>query len=516
MKRIAHGSTESDSSEITENIDVVPACQAGDISCPALPAPPKPTPFYYLFDDLSDNDDCLILQSPDTLKNLSELGQKMHDQIDLGKDNAKIPAIYTYFGQFIDHDVVFTDVKKAEGETDSTLLNSKTLAPWTKGEIFCRVHNKRASLLDLDCVYGPIKGVLLPPRQPNSDKFALCSITKTDYPIKTKDEWNDVPRGPKSGDRKEDRVALIADRRNDSHLIISQLHVAFLRAHNAIVDDKHCSFEEARRILQMHYQWLVIKHFLPAIVGQNEIDKAMNEPIYEPARGLPFEFSVGAYRFGHSMVRNMYYYNSNYRRVSPIRLFTLILLSGGGYPPNPGQGFDTLPAKAVIEWKSFLDENENAAKIIRPKLAEPLFTILDESNVRVNGEFRLSVLDLKRSYMMRIPTGQAIAKRLKITPLTPTEIESVFPDEQDRDFLRNTSLSQRTPLFFYVLTEAALNPQQKLGPVGGRLVAEVLIGLVRSHKYSFLNQNWKPDLGRHKEDFSFSDLFRLGHAGAVT
>lgn len=508
MKRIAHGSTESDLTDSTENVEITPACAAGDVLYPTLPAPPQPTRFCYLFDDLSDNDDCLILQSPDTLNNLSELGQKMHDRADdIEDDHSKNGAIYTYFGQFIDHDVVFTDVKKPAGETDSSLLNCKTLVPWTKPEIFARVHNQRASLLDLDSIYGPIKGAILPPREPNSAKFALCRVTKSGDPIANKDEWNDVPRGPKSSNGKEDRVALIADRRNDSHLIISQMHVAFLRAHNAIVDKEQCSFEEARRILQKHYQWTVIKHFLPAIVGQDEIKKAMNEPIYDPAKGLPFEFTVAAYRFGHSMVRNLYYYNTNYGRLSPIRLFTLRLLSGGSYPPRHGEGFDTLPEKAVIEWRAFLDRNKNATKLIRPKLAEPLFTVMDESNIIVNGEFRLSVLDLKRSYMMRIPTGQAIASKLGITPLTPTEIESVFPDP---NFLRTTRLSQRTPLFFYVLAEAALAKKtEKLGPVGGRLVAEVLIGLVRSHKYSFLNQSWNPHLGTGN-DFSFSDLLRLG------
>lgn len=511
MQRIAHGSTEPDSSEVTENIVVTPVCQAGAVDYPTLPAPPKPTPFYYMFEALSDDEDSLILQSNETLNNLSTLGQKMHEKIDLGKDNSPIPSFYTYFGQFIDHDVVFTNVEKPAGKTDSWLLNDENLAPWNKAEICSRVRNKRASLLDLDCVYGPIKDVLLPPLQPNSDKFALCSLTPTSDPIETRDGFNDVPRGPKSDNGKEDRVALIADRRNDSHLIISQLHVAFLRAHNEIVDRKQCSFEEARRILQMHYQWLVTKHFLPAIVSQSEIDKAMNEPIYKPAKGLPYEFAVGAYRFGHSMVRNSYYYNKNYPRVSPLRLFTLILLSGGGFPPTHGKGFDTLPAKAVIDWKLFLNERENPAKNIGPKLSEPLFTVLDETSIRAKGEFRLSVLDLKRSYMMRIPTGQAIAKRLGLTPLTPTEIESVFPEQEERDFLRKTTLSQRTPLFFYVLAEAALSTNRKLGPVGGRIVAEVLIGLVRSHKHSVLNNTWTPDLGKQKGEFSFSDLLRLGN-----
>ena len=510
MLRIAHGSTTSGIAESDESILEGLSDGSNEFEFPKLDAPPPPTPFTYLFDDLAD-EDSLILQTPDTLTNLSKLGDMMRDSTHKGKFNSPIPSIYTYFGQFVDHDITFSEVDKENGETDSELLNSDTLAPWTRQEIAAKVRNKRASLLDLDCVYGAMKGgVMLPPRRkPNRDEFHLGKVAKTQNPVKHKDEFNDVPRGPKNPDAKQDRAALIADPRNDSHVIISQMHVAFLRAHNAIVHQEKCSFEEARRILQMHYQWIIIKEFLPTVVSQEAIDNADKGPAYDPSKGLPLEFAVGAYRFGHSMVRNKYYLNDNFGRLRLPALFTLTVLSNAGHP-TPNKGYDTLPDESVIQWRKFLDVQHNAAREIRPKMVEPLFEILNEANIKVPGESRLSVLDLKRSYMMRIPTGQAIAERLGLTPLTATEIESCFPDANDSEFLRNTTLSSRTPLFLYVLAEAALNKEGKLGPVGGRLVAKVLTGVVKSHKYSFLNNDqWSPHVGKTKGQFYLADLLQL-------
>lgn len=509
MLRIAHGSTTADSVEPTDDLLEDLSALADEFEFRKLDTTPQPTPFTYLFDDLSDDEDSLIFRSSDTLENLSRLGDMMMDAGHQGYYNSAIPSIYTYFGQFVDHDITFTNVDKSDGVTDSELLDSKSLAPWTKHEIFTKIRNKRTSLLDLDCVYGATEQKLLPPlRKDNPDMLGVGKVAKSGYAVPYKDERNDVPRRRLHTDPKKDRAALIADPRNDSHVIISQMHVAFLRAHNAIVDREKCSFDEARRILQMHYQWILIKEFLPTIVSQDAIDNAMKGPVYDPAKGLPLEFAVGAYRFGHSMVRSTYYLNANYPRQPLPKLFTLTVLSDVGHP-TPHKGFATLPEKAVIQWKKFLAGGKNAARVMRPKMVEPLFQMLDEANIKVRGECRLSVLDLKRSYMMRIPTGQAIANRLGITPLSATEIESTFPDANDREFLRKTTLSERTPLFLYVLAEAALNKEGKLGPVGGRLVAKVLIGIIQSYKYSFLNKAWSPHVGKTKGRFFLTDLLQL-------
>jgi hypothetical protein len=309
-------------------------------------------------------------------------------------------------------------------------------------------------------------------------------------------------RSPPSKEKpKEDRTALIPDPRNDSHVIISQLHVAFLRAHNALVDKHHCSFDEARRLLTNHYHWLVYQDFLQTFVPAATINQVLTDPdpIYKPASGLPLEFTAGAFRFGHSMVRRGYYLNDNYPGQTLVGLFTLIVLSNGFDKPTPGVGYKQLPEHRIIQWGKFLAGGDNAARALRPQMVEPLFELLNEIDRPVPGETRLSVQDLKRGYMLRLPTGQAIADRLKITPLTAVEIQAVATDKQ-LDVLTKSGFLSQTPLWFYILAEAAhANTQpgpgqgrEQLGPVGGRIVAEVLIGLLKNIPYSFLNTGWKP------------------------
>ena len=85
---------------------------------------------------------------------------------------------------------------------------------------------------------------------------------------------------------------------------------------------------------------------------------------------------------------------------------------------------------------------------------------------------------------------------------------------QDLADLRPMGLDAETPLWFYVLKEAELRTEgRRLGPVGGRIVAEVFIGLLEGDHMSYLNQDpdWTPDLG---QDFKMADLLRFaGVAG---
>ena len=58
-------------------------------------------------------------------------------------------------------------------------------------------------------------------------------------------------------------------------------------------------------------------------------------------------------------------------------------------------------------------------------------------------------------------------------------------------------LERSTPLWYYVLKEAHLRANGvTLGPVGGRIVGEVFVGLLRFDDESYLTQNplWKPTL----------------------
>jgi hypothetical protein len=411
--------------------------------------------------------------------------------------DSSIPSAYTYFGQFVDHDITL------EAKSDDMVkLSDADFRVLTSEEIANKITNGRTPGLDLDNVYYK-------PAPRNCARMVLGFVSSDgNGPLLRK--ANDLPRKPRSSTDKDDRAALIGDKRNDENLIIAQLHVAFLRAHNAIAALCH-TFDEARRILRRHYQWIVIKDFLPRICdpwivseilfGGNRVFRPNPDDLF-----MPFEFSVAAYRFGHSMVRRTYHYNSNFPRATLKDLFTLTALSGdlGGTP--------TLPEKWIIDWKNFVDGGANRARPIDTSLSRALFD-LTEFNKPMPIEARLSVRNLLRGYMLRLPTGQAVASALGLKVLTPEEIEAVASSLSEAQLaaIRDGGFSQRTPLWYYILAEAAAESTGRLGPVGSTIVAEVLIGLIRGSKDSILREpGWKPMLGEIPGLFTLRDLLKLG------
>ena len=120
---------------------------------------------------------------------------------------------------------------------------------------------------------------------------------------------------------------------------------------------------------------------------------------------------------------------------------------------------------------------------------------------------------LLRGYMLRLPTGQAVASALNLPALTPQDIEQVAQSVSDEQLaaVRDGEFLERTPLWYYILAEATAASSGHLGPVGSTIVAEVLIGLVRGSKDSILRQtHWKPTLGPTPDCFTLPDLFELG------
>ena len=119
----------------------------------------------------------------------------------------------------------------------------------------------------------------------------------------------------------------------------------------------------------------------------------------------------------------------------------------------------------------------------------------------------LASRNLLRALTMKVPSGQAVAKAMKLPPL----------DKKDLDDLSTFHLRDRTPLWFYVLREAdVVNGGTHLGPVGGRIVAEVIIGLVKGDHQSYLRQNprWKPTYGQGGT-FKVADLLKAADVVAT-
>ncbi|HEX3145522.1 MAG TPA: heme peroxidase family protein, partial [Pyrinomonadaceae bacterium] len=428
---------------------------------------------------------------------LVDLGMTMTES-DHSAPDSLIPSIYTYFGQFVDHDITL------EAKSDKVaLLSSKTLRPLTLFEMKSNLVNGRKPGLDLDNVYyKPVARAY--------SRLLLGTVTRTGKPVARKDQLNDLPRRGADTEDKYDRAALIGDARNDENLIIAQLHVAFLRAHNAIAAQGH-TFDEARKILRQHYQWIIVKDFLPRICDPwivNSIVNAGNRWFRPDADDLfmPLEFSVAAYRFGHSMVRQRYHVNLNFPAATLADLFELTALSG------TLKGEKTLPDAWVVEWENFVEGGANRARPIDTSLTPDLFNLMSFGKP-VDPEARLPVRNLLRGYMLRLPTGQAVAEALQLQPLTAAEIEQAAQavSSDQLNTVRVHGFSTRTPLWYYILAEAATRSYRgRLGPVGSTLVAEVLIGLVRGSKDSILRENnWQPWLGATPGEFQLSDLLKL-------
>ena len=453
-------------------------------------AVPQVTRFDFLYPTLADNEPSGLPEGRDTVADLIALGRAMDEDNSQPSVDSAIPSIQTYFGQFVAHDITW------ERATESIQLDNN-VQPWTLEKIRATLSNSRTSRLDLDSVYGDGNVGEFAPRD-DDGRLQLREVIRDIGRPPNKDAWNDLPRAGKL-----DTKARIGDPRNDENLIISQLHVAFLRAHNAIMQE-HYSFDEARRILTQHYQYLVIHDFLERITHPQVFAELEAQPDYVYQANaddlfIPLEFSAAAYRFGHSMIRRTYETNLNFPAQYPLELAQMFRFLAG----YPG-----LPESWIVEWEPFLDGGNNSARQIDTKLVEPLSKMLNSEGQVFSDQARLAVRDLLRGYILRIPTGQAIADKLGVKPLTADEIKSAVPEAQQEVLDASVFLLERTPLWFYVLAEAAYERNQNstekvdyLGQVGSYLVAGVLFGLILNSAHSVLaTPGWTPTFGGKLED----------------
>ncbi len=488
MERISHGALLLDGNQ--------PApLQPG---APVPVACPPRTKFNYLFpnnpaDRLPDEDG----QGRPMAETLIRLGESMTDSGVAGLDS-QIPSVYTYFGQFITHEIVL------EVTTIGTRLGPDTL-PLDKA-VIPTLETARTTQLDLDSVYEPMldnhgKCYRVPRKGDemalgvagNGDKFRGFDLKReTDPPFS----------------------ALIGDRRNDSNLIITQMHLAFLRAHNALINKQKKSFPDARKLLRQHFQWLVLSDYLPWVVDGEVLTSVRNGEIdvFKWARNrsaMPVEFSAAAFRFAHSMPKSFYNYNNIHDDAVLSELFL------------PIPQYSRLLEGWIIDWERFITGGPNVARLIDTRLVDPLFHLIDSSGKPVldskDQPIGIAALDLLRGYLLGLPTGQAVARQLGEPAISKNEIEEaagrIVKDKIAADqkaILADSGLSKHTPLWFYILAEAAVQKNGAcLGRVGSTIVAGVLIEMISRSKDSiFHDPKWQgPSLGNG--NFDLAELFKL-------
>lgn len=424
---------------------------------------------------------------------LTELGSLIGDPgRDTGPDSI-IPAGYTYFGQFVDHDI--------------TLDVSSTIDAGQDAE---KVTNMRTPALDLDSVYG--RGPALDPylyRFPSGPGTPPTAVKmqlgrNRDFgPGGPRDAASavvvptnfDVPRvlnGTNTSVTEPDSTftAIIGDPRNDENVIVSQLHHAMLKFHNRVVDLLITAafpgdiFAEAKKIVTHHYQWCVVHDFLPRICGATAVNAAIgtvSAPIGSAFR-MPVEFAVAAYRFGHSMIRDGYILNSSLPPTAStlqgifdfIRIPLLPLFS------NWAVDFNMFFITAHPVGASF-----NNARKIDSVLANGLETIPGGSGIMGI----LAARNLRRGLAMGLPSGQAAATARGIPPLTAAQLTSGLPPAEIALLNVNGGiLLTKTPLWYYVLREAmVVENGNQLGPLGARIVAETFVRIMKRDGGSFMH-----------------------------
>ena len=459
--------------------------------------------------------------------------------------NPLLTSGFTFVGQFVDHDITFdtTPLDEQQSDPDATT-------------------NFRTPRYDLDAIYG---------RGPNADPQFYDPDDRDKFLIKKRTEefirsdelkvdgmnevvW-DVPRDA-------DGKAIIADPRNDQTLIVLQIHVAMQMFHNKLVDlmrknrvPRAAVFESARRLARWHYQWMVTHDFLPAIVGKAMTESVYKEvltgvPIikikyYKPTNPLgrpfiPVEFSVAAYRFGHSITRPRYTVRDYVTKGGATVAVSSVPLFEPQSGDNNLNGSRLLPARLRIQWSKFFNMPGATPLTARPvrqfdaSLSDALFKLPSTVQPDTNSSSLLAQRNLLRGRKMGLPSGQQVARLMGVTPLTNAElsqnhrIEIEWPIAGNKvmakrrfieenptlsDTLAKPELDGEAPLWFYILKEAEIvGKGETLGPVGGRIVAEVLVGLLQKdpNSYLYLNAAWKPapPIAPERGKFTMADLLK--------
>ncbi|HEX4098946.1 MAG TPA: peroxidase family protein [Pseudonocardiaceae bacterium] len=408
------------------------------------------------------------------------LDQNVHD----------MTAGTTFVGQFLDHDITFDNTSRLGVVTEPT-----------------QTPNTRDPRINLDSVYGGGPSVS-PQLYDPSDRAKFL--------VGSGGLFEDLPRN-------QDMTAIIAERRNDEHLIIAGLQAAFLLAHNRTVDFWRATrlpgnpWRRSRRTIKHHWQWIVVNEFLPQIVGRPLVDDILRNGrrwyrFSKPT--MPVEFQTGTYRFGHSLVRPSYRANlqgdpgGDPATGAPAFFGFIFNPAGEGQADPVDLRGGARARRRFIGWQTFFDfggdqtHNVQPSKLIDTNISTPLFQLPLAAIPSGDAPTALPQRNLLRHLTWSLPSGQRIAASTGSPVLGSVH----FPELREY----RIGLEASTPLWYYILREAGvLNNGVRLGPVGGRIVAETIIGLLQLDKSSYLNTGFRPSLpSQTRGTFTMTDLLR--------
>jgi len=512
--------------------------------------------------------------STDDLDTLGDLMVPADDVVDASPDGG-LPPVFTYWGQFLDHELT------ARTDRESSLTSVANPEPILSGEeIERQLKNARTPRFDLDSVYGGLPVGTFASAE--LQQAAAVMRTGLRHPVHTAkmrvgtagdpgplpddtlDRHRDLPRyhqvsqsvrdaamtvvrsqlSPEEADKFEaslHRRALIGDMRNDENIIVAQFHLSFLRFHNKVVDFLTENdtgwvpdFDAAKSLTILHYQWLIVHGFLKDMCDETTVARIIDtrNAHYNAFRAayadrnpgrvvgnvIPLEFSVAAYRYGHSMVRNIYDYNRTFGRPNGTAPFDQIFIftGGGGLGSQFGLDGNNIPQNWVIDWSRFVTPDDGfddggpqrVARAVDTLVAPPLGDMFNEGNdidpalpnaAQLRTVFRnLARRNLRRGKSLRLPTGQALHKHLQdsgaVTSGPQTDVAAWLNNKPDlASFLTGHDLNSRTPLWFYCLAEAEGSPGGGLGELGSWIVASTFIGALMDDADSALAREFSPE-----------------------
>ncbi|MDE4100067.1 hypothetical protein [Phaeobacter gallaeciensis] len=390
------------------------------------------------------------------------------------QQSTEIPAVMTYFGQFLAHDVTHLQWSTPE-------------SAWT---------NLRAGhSLDFGTVLTQTD--LSHPQNSNWNCHAGVSLGETT----TTGEHRDLPRSLLPYGQ-----SCTSDARNDTNLALAQIIVLLTRFLHAVRQhNPTLSVEQVGALTAQHLQAVVLDDYLRTICdpgiwqdirdnGRSLVWTDKTRPFY-----VPIEFAAAGFRFGHSMVRDMYAHWGDSDKFMCATTFLRFVHD----PPDPANSLinGRLGGIWAHDWRAF-SRLADAGDMVRAARIDPniafAFRDLSEGHFalktapQAGATINLAHHTLKRQYTLGLPTGQQLAQLAGVPTMSAAEVLGTGYSNI-ADAIDQAGFGSDTPLWFYILREAEFfQGGGRLGPLGSRLVCETLHAAIENSAASILTETGGP------------------------